>query len=90
MRMADGAADDAHLRAALLRIAKRARAEIDDSIDAARVIDDSLKVAVERVAARKIRQARSKWGSFAFESRLGESKMNSMRCGQAARTSSGG
>ena len=52
-------ADDPHLRTALTRIAARAREEIDDSIHAARVIDDALKVAVERVAARQIRQARS-------------------------------
>ena len=51
-------ADDPHMRAALLKIAARAGQEIADAVDARNVIDDCA-LAVERVAARRIRQAPS-------------------------------
>jgi hypothetical protein len=56
MRMADRA-DDPHLLAALLKIAKRARAEIADTRDARNVIHDCA-LAVERATVRKIGQMR--------------------------------
>jgi hypothetical protein len=52
------ATDDEHLRSALLRLAKRVRDEINDSLDARRVID-ACALAVERASARQMRQARS-------------------------------
>jgi hypothetical protein len=52
-------ADDPHLRAAMLKIADRVGLEIADVVDARRTIAASIAPAVERVAARRIRQARS-------------------------------
>jgi hypothetical protein len=52
------AADDAHSKSALTRLAERAQREIDDALDAANLIHDSFKLAVERATVRKIGQMR--------------------------------
>jgi hypothetical protein len=47
------------MRAALVRRAAGVRDEIDDVLDAARVIDAAIMPAVERASARQSRQAHS-------------------------------
>jgi hypothetical protein len=49
---------DPHLKHALTRIAARTQAEVDAALDAANVIHDSFKLAVERATVRKISQMR--------------------------------